>query len=52
MSSNAAGPHYEEDVRDARSAFEDPLALYAAALRGSLIVAVAAVRGALGRRVS
>ena len=50
MSSNAAGPHYEEDVGDARSAFEDPLALYARGVRRIRILSQAEERALFRRR--
>jgi RNA polymerase primary sigma factor len=50
MSSNAAGPQYEEDVGDARSAFEDPLALYARGVRRIRILSQAEERALFRRR--
>lgn len=50
MSSNAAGRRYEEDVGDARSAFEDPLALYSRGVRRARILSQVEERALFRRR--
>jgi RNA polymerase primary sigma factor len=50
MSSNAAGRRYEEDVGDARSVLDDPLAVYARGVRRVRILSRAEERALFRRR--